>query len=208
MQLEALSDEQLMERYRKGEVRAFELLLERHGKAVFNFILRYHGDVTTAEDLTQEVFLRVVRGASQFERRSSFRTWVFSIARNICVDWLRRQRHRRMASLDQPLGDDPDAGKLLDTVADEAPLEDRRAMDQQFTEELGKALETLNPDQREVFVLRELRGLSFAEIAEVVDCPVNTVKSRMRYALESLRVSLAPFREAASGVTVAAERGS
>lgn len=195
MQLEALTDEQLMERYQGGDVRAFQVLLTRHGRRVQNFIMRFLGDAHAAEDLLQEVFLRIIKGARDYQGRAKFTTWLYTIARNLCVDATRRRRFRRTVSLDQPLGEDPGGETLVDMVADEAPLEDREAMDRQFSNRLETALQGLNPDQREVFVLREFQGLPFADIAEVVGCPVNTVKSRMRYALEGLRLALSELGE-------------
>src|SRR5262245_44318075 len=97
------SDEALMGRYRRGEVRAFELLLGRHRKAVFNFIYRYVRDPAQAEDLMQETFLRVIKGSGSYEEQSKFTTWLYTIARNLCVDASRRAKHRRAQSLDAPL---------------------------------------------------------------------------------------------------------
>lgn len=190
MELETLTDEDLMERYREGDARSFEVLLRRHSRPVYHFALRSVGDPQVAEDLMQEVFLRIVKGAANYRRRAKFTTWLYTIARNLCVDNLRRQKFRRAVSLDQPMGDDPDGAPLLDRVADDAQPEDRRAMDRQFSQNLERALAGLNPDQREVFLLREFEDLPFAEIATIVGCPLNTVKSRMRYALEALRAAL------------------
>src|SRR5215217_8434662 len=89
------SDEGLMLRYQKGEVRAFEVLLTRHRKPVFNFILRYVGEPAQAEDLLQEVFLRVIKSVDAYERQAKFTTWLYTIARNLCVDSSRRMKHRR-----------------------------------------------------------------------------------------------------------------
>lgn len=190
MELEGLSDEQLMTRYKDGDVRAFEVLLGRHSKPVYNFVLRSLGNPQTAEDLMQEVFLRIVKGAATYQHRAKFTTWLYTIARNLCVDTIRRQKHRRTFSLDTPIGENPADGTMVDRVADKVPGEDRQVMDGQFRDSLERALGRLNPDQREVFVLREFQNLPFAEIAEIVNCPVNTVKSRMRYALEGLRAAL------------------
>jgi len=199
VELESLTDEDLMERYREGDARAFEVLLNRHSRSVYRFTLRTVGHAPAAEDLMQEVFLRIVKGAASYRRRAKFTTWLYTIARNLCVDHLRRQKFRRTVSLDQPQGDDPDGPSLLDRVADDAIPEDRRAMDRQFSQNLEAALAGLNPDQREVFLLREFEDLPFAEIATIVGCPLNTVKSRMRYALEALRAALTAAGETPEG---------
>ena len=101
--LTAEADEDLMVRYQRGEVRAFEILLGRHRKPVYNFILRYVGDKETAEDLLQETFMRVIKGAEAYKRQAKFTTWLYTIARNLCVDQTRRRKHRKHASLDAPM---------------------------------------------------------------------------------------------------------
>ena len=93
------ADEDLMVQYQQGEVRAFEILLSRHRKPVFNFILRFIGERETAEDLLQETFMRVIKGADAYKRQAKFTTWLYTIARNLCVDQTRRRKHRRHASL-------------------------------------------------------------------------------------------------------------
>lgn len=193
------SDESLMLRYRDGDVRAFELLVTRHRKPVFNFILRFVRDTAQAEDVTQETFLRLVKGADAYERQAKFTTWLYTIARNLCVDSARRGKHRKAASLDAPIGDD-DGASLLDLVPDGGAGVDRQAQSREFGVRLKQALESLPDEQREIFLLREVADLQFNEIANVVGCPENTVKSRMRYALEKLREALEEYRDLARAV--------
>ena len=193
--LTELSDEQLMQRYQRGEARAFDVLLSRHYQSLFNFLLRYTGNRATAEELLQDVFTRVIRGASDYRERAKFTTWMYTIARNITIDHSRRQKFRRHRSLDAPIGGDESGRTLLDGVADERPggLGSQTLADSQFKTRLNSALQAMNPDQREVFLLREFQQLGFKEIATVVGASENTVKSRMRYALEALRAALAEF---------------
>jgi RNA polymerase sigma-70 factor, ECF subfamily len=194
------SDESLMLRYRDGDVRAFELLVTRHRKALFNFILRFVRDTAQAEDVTQETFLRLVKGADAYERQAKFTTWLYTIARNLCVDASRRGKHRKAASLDAPLGDDDNAGSLLDLLPDGSAGVDRQAQSRELGLRLRQAIEALPDEQREIFLLREVADLQFNEIANVVGCPENTVKSRMRYALEKLREALEEYRDLARAV--------
>jgi RNA polymerase sigma-70 factor (ECF subfamily) len=193
------SDESLMLRYRDGDVRAFELLVTRHRKPVYNFILRFVRDTAQAEDVTQETFLRLVKGADAYERQAKFTTWLYTIARNLCVDAARRGMHRRAASLDAPLDDDGGTS-LLDLVPDGAAGVDRQAQSRELAVRLRAAIEALPDEQREIFLLREVADLQFNEIAAVVGCPENTVKSRMRYALEKLREALEEYRDLARAV--------
>ncbi len=193
---EAPSDEALMEAYLAGDVSAFEQLLARHADRLFRFILRRTGDRQLAEDLFQEVLLRVVRRASSFQGQSKLTTWLYTIARNACIDAGRRAKHRNHARLDQPLrSDDKGGATLLDRVADKGPSPADGVRDRRFKEALQGALDALPEEQRDVFIMRELQGLKFREIAVVMGVPENTVKSRMRYALQGLRAQLARFEE-------------
>ncbi|RMH45059.1 MAG: RNA polymerase sigma factor [Deltaproteobacteria bacterium] len=189
-----------MLRYQQGDVRAFELLLERHRRPVFNFILRFVGSRETAEDLLQEAFLRVIKGAARYERQAKFTTWLYTIARNLCVDHSRRMKHRKAPSLDAPLKAGGDGGTLLDVLADDQIPSDRRAASSELRAKLHAAIARLSDEQREVFLMREMLGLPFKEIAAVVGVPENTVKSRMRYALEKLRLELEDYADMAKAV--------
>ena len=192
------TDEALMERYRAGDVRAFEVLLTRHRRPVYNFLLRSVLDPAQAEDLLQETFLRVIKGSEDYERQAKFTTWLYTIARNLCVDASRRAKHRRAQSLDVPIGDDDAGGRtLLDVTPDSRATVDRAVIGKQLGERIQTAVDALVEEQREVFLMREVLDLSFKEIAEVVGCPENTVKSRMRYALEKLRDALEEYRDLA-----------
>ena len=197
--LEELADEDLMVRYATGDVAAFEVLLERHRTPVFNFVLRSCRRKDVAEELLQEIFLRVVKQAGGYKRKAKFTTWLYTIARNLCIDHARRMTHRREKSLDVPAGgSEADSGgtPLVSLVPDRGPGPDRMAADRQFSGALYEALDELPEEQREVFLMREKQNLKFREIAEIVGVPENTVKSRMRYALEFLRLRLQDHAEA------------
>ena len=196
------TDEGLMLRYQKGDVRAFEVLLSRHRKPVFNFILRYVGEPAQAEDLLQEVFLRVIKSADAYERQAKFTTWLYTIARNLCVDSSRRMKHRRASSLDSPMDRDEgkDGATLLDVVSDGGPAVDRKVIGKELHGKLHAAIEKLPDEQREIFLMREFLDMPFKEIADVVGCPENTVKSRMRYALEKLREDLEEYADLAKAL--------
>lgn len=190
------SDESLMLRYRDGDVRAFEVLVTRHRKAIYNFILRFVRDAAQAEDVLQDTFLRVIKGADAYEKQAKFTTWLYTIARNLCVDASRRGKHRKAASLDAPVGDE-DGAALIDLVAGGDAGADKQAISRELGVRLKKAIESLPDEQREIFLLREVSDLQFNEIAQIVGCPENTVKSRMRYALEKLREALEEYRDLA-----------
>jgi RNA polymerase sigma-70 factor (ECF subfamily) len=194
------SDEALMLRYQRGDVRAFEVLLTRHRKPVFHFLLRFVRDKAQAEDLLQEVFLRVIKGAASYERQAKFTTWMYTIARNLCVDAARRGKHRRAQSLDAPMNDETDGATLLDKIPDGQPGAERKTIGKELHGKLAAAIDKLSEEQREVFLMRELMDMPFKDIADIVGCPENTVKSRMRYALEKLREDLEEYADLAKAL--------
>lgn len=192
-----VSDEALMGRYQGGDRSSFALLVSRHKTPVFNFILRQVRVASVAEDLTQEVFVRVVTGAADFRHSSRFSTWVYAIARNLCIDQLRKDRLRRHPSLEAANGPDSDGPTLGERLADEHPARevDRAAIAGELSQHIAKAVEELPDDQREVFLLRETANIPFKDIADMLKIPENTVKSRMRYALERLQRALAEYED-------------
>ncbi|MBE7450812.1 MAG: RNA polymerase sigma factor [Kofleriaceae bacterium] len=194
------ADEDLMVRYQQGEVRAFEILLGRHRKSVYNFVLRYIGDKETAEDLLQETFMRVIKGADAYKRQAKFTTWLYTIARNLCVDQTRRRKHRKHASLDAPMAAADDSGTLLDVLPSNEMASDRKTVNKELYRRLQGAIGALSEEQREVFLMREFLDMPFKQIADVVGVPENTVKSRMRYALEKLRLDLDEYKDLAKAV--------
>ena len=140
----------------------------------------------------------MVSGLKDFQRSSKFSTWLYTVARNLCIDQARKAVLRRHPSLEQNSrnSSSSDEGPTLgETIADQGLLADRGAINQQLQLRLIEAIESLPDDQREVFLLREQSGLAFKEIAEIVAAPENTVKSRMRYALERLQAALAEYED-------------
>ncbi len=178
------SDEQLMLAFREGEAASFEALVQRHRGPVFNFILRSTGNPARAEDLLQETWLKVIRGSREYEPKARFTTWLYTIARNLCVDSARKEAFREVVPLEAPRRE---GAAVAEWLADGRPAPDRAAHNAHLRPLLEQALMSLPKEQREVFVLREYSGVPFKEIAAVVGMSENTVKSRMRYALEGLR---------------------
>ena len=191
-----ISDEALMIRYQRGERAAFTMLVRRHQTPLFNFALRQLGVPQQAEDVVQEAFVRVVQNAGEFKHEARFTTWVYTITRNLCIDQMRKRALRRHASLDEARpsaeGDGPTLGEQ---TADSRASVEREASGTELKERIAKAVEKLPDDQREVFLMREVSNLPFKEIAEIVGVPENTVKSRMRYALERLQQALCEYEE-------------
>lgn len=186
------TDEELMLEFQKGDVRAYEELMKRHRNGVYNFIYRFLGNKETAEEVFQEVFIKIYKAAQKYTPNGKFTTWLYTITRNQCVDTFRRNKIRESLSLDGN-GRDEET-KLSDTVPSEDIPPDVLSSAHEIEGVLEMALKKLNDDQREVFLLREKQGFKFEEIAEMTGVSVNTVKSRMRYALEGLRRMLKQSR--------------
>ena len=142
-----------MRQFQKGQVRAFEILLERHQAPVYRFVFRFVADREVARDLVQEVFLRVVARRDSFERRSKFTTWLYTIARNLCIDHHRRMQHRRHQSLDSPAREE--GMSLLERLDSGKTPPDESAHQRRLRGHIGRAIEALGHDQKEVFLLRE-----------------------------------------------------
>jgi RNA polymerase sigma-70 factor (ECF subfamily) len=185
-----------MIRYQGGDRGAFAVLVRRHRSPLFNFALRQLGNQATAEEVVQDAFVRVVRNAGDFKHAARFSTWLYTIARNLCVDEARKRVHRKHPSLDQPgRGSEGDGPTLGEQTGDGGIGVERLAASSQLRERVVEAIASLPDDQREVFLMREVSGLPFKEIAEVVGVSENTIKSRMRYALERLQLALSEFEE-------------
>jgi RNA polymerase sigma-70 factor (ECF subfamily) len=185
-----------MIRFQSGDRSAFALLVRRHQTHLYNFALRQLGNPPFAEEVVQDAFVRVVQSASDFKHESRFTTWLYTIARNLCIDQMRKRSLRKHPSLDEPKRADEGEGPTLgEQTADSRANVERAAVAVEIRERVMSAVDALPDDQREVFLLREVSNLPFKEIAVIVGVPENTVKSRMRYALERLQAALSEFEE-------------
>jgi RNA polymerase sigma-70 factor, ECF subfamily len=188
--LSAPTDEDLMLRYRDGDAEAMNELVHRHDRQLFGFLWRSLSSREKAEDAYQEVFIKVVRSAPRYEPSARFAAWLYTIARNVVIDMARRDKLRVTESLDAEVFEDGGATRLDMVPSDEADPEAELG-GMQLAELLEQAISDLPAEQREVFLLREKSGLSFKEIAKLTRAPLNTVKTRMHYALNRLRKTLA-----------------
>lgn len=189
------TDLALVERCRNGDTRAFEPLVDRYKNKIHNYVSRMIHDPDEAEDVTQEVFVRAFSSLHHFRGQSSFQTWLYRIATNLCVDHHRRQEHRPQVvrSLDAPVeGED---GGLEWEVADWSYNPESVALSREMQEQVHRALGLLSDKLRAVILLHDLQGLSYEEIAQTLQCPLGTVKSRLFNAREALREQLRPYVE-------------
>ncbi|MDX1642845.1 MAG: sigma-70 family RNA polymerase sigma factor [Thermoanaerobaculia bacterium] len=173
-------DLDLVERHRHGDPAAFEELFERYQRLVYGIALRMSGNRETAADLSQEIFLRIHRHLARFEGRSSLETWVYRVTINCCRSRLSRRRPKMQALPDE-------AGEVLEELRDHAPSPERRAIARDTGRRLSRAIAELPAVFREAVVLRDVEGLSYREIAAVLEVRVGTVRSRIARGRERLR---------------------
>lgn len=187
-----LSDEKLVEIYKKGgSQEAFEILLERYKLPLYSYIIKMISDRAEAEDLFQEVFIKVIKGLPCYQSRDKFKSWIFKIARNMTIDYLRKNKNKKTCSIDEKI----QVEKSKDfTIKDLLPSKDygpeKILEKKELKENLIKSLEELTTEQKEVFLLRHDLGFSFKEITELLNCPLNTALGRMHQAIKKIRKSL------------------
>ena len=175
------TDESLMILFQSGDRAAFTVLVRRHQGPLFNFALRYLRSSPVAEEVVQDAFVRVVQNAAEFKHEARFSTWLYTIARNLCIDQTRKRSLRRHPSLDEPKkAEEGDGPTLGEQTADGQASVERAVVSLEIRERVASAIDALPEEQREVFLMREVSNLPFKEIAENVGASENTVKSRMR----------------------------
>ncbi len=184
------TDESLMMAFGHGDTAAFERLYARHKGPTFRYFLRHTSDRAIADELHQDLWLKVVRARERYAASARFATWLYTLARHRLVDHWRAQPATPLASLDEDGGGDTaDLAGAHDADADAVdPL--RSAIDEQAGRRLHAALTDVPPPQRDAFLLHVEAGLSLVEIAGLAQVPVETVKSRLRYAYRRLRAAL------------------
>jgi len=182
-----LPDETLMQQIARNDTAAFDVLFLRHRRAVFSYTLRMVGDGPAAEDLTQECFLRVWRARERYQPTAAFRTWLFTIARRLALDELkRRETHPTVLATDT--ADDKDSAGTIESVAGvESANPQEIVMARELARALDRALRALPEEFREAAMLRDVEGMSYDEIAGVLGCPLGTVKSRLNAARKRLQ---------------------
>jgi RNA polymerase sigma-70 factor (ECF subfamily) len=181
----SVSDETLMSHIKDGDMESFELLVKRWEQPLLNHCYRLLNNVELAEDLRQEIFLRVYRAAGTYQPTAKFSTWLYRIATNLCLDTLAKQRHRKTVPIDLA-SDDLDAKSIVHPVDKPDEIVERAEVERQ----VRLALKRLPENLRVIIIMRYYDGLKFREIAEILNCPVSTVKSRMAAGMRRLNQML------------------
>lgn len=195
------SSEDLMLAHARGCEASFEELVRRHQRGILNYVFRMVQNRQVAEEITQEVFLALVRNAQRYQPTAKFTTYLYTIASNmISKEWLRRKRRPRMFSLFSNWSRSDD-GRFhpLEHLSDEREDTFARSASSEITEAVTEALRHLPDHQREAFVLRRFQDLSYQEISEITRVPVGTAKSRVVRAERALRPHLEAYREYVHG---------
>ena len=163
-------------RIQMGEAEAFETLVLAHQRKVYSLCLRMTGNAEDAEDLAQEAFVRAYQSISSFKGESGFGSWLYRLAKNICIDFLRREKRREKSSLTYL----DEAGNAMDLeVPDERFTPESVFEQRQMAEAIERGLDTLTSEHRDILILREIEGKSYDEIAEALNLTAGTVKSRI-----------------------------
>lgn len=189
-----LEDLELIEKVKAGEAEAYGKLVEKYQDRVFNACWRICGHLEDARDITQEAFLKAFEGLPTFRQQSGFFTWIFRIAVNLALSHRRKEKNRKAVSLESltPVGAQAD-----DLIECQRQRRDKGPMDSMADAELQRrlvqALHGLEEDHRAVVVLRDMEEFDYREIAEILDIPPGTVKSRLHRARLALREAISPF---------------
>lgn len=179
-----MDEKHILARARRGELPAFEELVRRYEKRVYAVALRSSGSPEDAADITQEVFLRAWRSIESFRGDSGFSTWLFRITMNLCVDFA---RHKHAQPQMQPLVGEDDAER---PIRDTAPTPEEHLDNSELGRELAAALDEVSEEHRRIVLLRDVSGMSYTEIAEILEISEGTVKSRLSRARIALRTVL------------------
>lgn len=187
-------DEQiLLKKSQEGDIHAFEQLIESYQKRVFNIAYRIIGSYDDANELAQEVFIKVYRSLVKFKGQSTFSTWIYSITKNVCYDELRKRKNKKVVYIDEDVK--YDNSEIQRQIEDDRPQPDEIAEKNEIKRIIHEAISELSEEHRVAIVLRDIQGFSYEEISKILECPEGTVKSRINRARQSLKNILKKNKE-------------
>lgn len=181
--MDILDDKNLIQQYLKGDEKALEILIKKYLKPIYSFVYKNVGDAAQAEDITQEVFVKVWKNMKRFDQKKSFKPWIFQIAKNTSIDFLRKKKSIPFSKFENEKGQNV----LMESLSAESEnlienLDDKNVV--------AFVMKNLNDKEQKIITLRHSDGLSFKEIADVLKESINTVKSRYRRALVNIRIGI------------------
>ncbi len=198
-----MDEKQLIKNAAAGDAAAFETLVERYQKQVYNLALRMVNNESDAEDLAQEAFIRAWRSLGSFQYTSQFSTWLYRLTSNICSDFLRAKKRRKVISLTMLRDDEDSQWDLPDTE----PLPEQQMIAAEERAALARALASLDPDYRQVLTLRIVNECSYQQISQILGIAEGTVKSRLSRAREQLRKKMAASGNISGNSTSNCQKG-
>lgn len=204
-----MTEEELLRKAAKGDEDAFAQLMEAHQGKVYGLILRLTGSVEDALELSQETFFNAWRGLPNFHFDSRFSTWLYRLATNVAIDFLRKEKRRRSVNVTSLSNDEDDGQRLLE-IPDERFTPHQEAEKRELQTMVRQGMEQLSYEHRQVLLLREISGLSYAEIAEKLELEEGTVKSRIaraRMALKGILTKEGNFSPADASKPTAKKKG-
>ncbi len=178
-----LPDEQLIQRYQRGDMESFQTLMRRYRNELFHFLVRFTGDRAAAEDVFQETFLQIHLSANTFDPERRFKPWLFTIAANKARDYLRKVARRSAAPLSAPVGGGDETQTFADLMEADLPLPGEGMQEAELQEKVQHAVAELPDHLREILLLAYFQQFSYAQIAEILNIPLGTVKSRLHTAV-------------------------
>lgn len=178
-----LEDKQLVENFLGGDEQALEALIERYLKPLYGFVFQFTQDRNAADDIVQEVFVKVWKNLAKFDQQKKFSTWLYAIAKNTAYDWLKRKK-----ALPFSVFESADSSNFLEIIEDQTILNSTELWQKMDNaKDAQQFLNSLSPEMKTIFLLHFQQGFSLTEIAEIFGQPKNTIKSQYRRTLFSLR---------------------
>jgi len=182
-----MNDELLIQDFIAGNVAAFNTLVWRYEKPIYNFTYRYLGDADQAKDTMQQCFIRAFKSIRKLKDQTKFAAWLYQIAVNLCKDELKRQKYHTFAIADSLQNDEGNDRADRVILADHSYSPGQQVQKEDLTRLLHRALMSIPEEQRIVIIMKQYHDLKFVEIAEILKTPINTIKSRMYSGLEALQ---------------------
>jgi len=181
--MQTYKDEQLIADYLRGDEKSLELLIKRYLKSIYSFVYQYASNPQDAQDITQEVFIKIWRSSRRFNQKKSFKTWIFSIAKNTTIDFFRKKKAIPFSVFENAEGNNA----VIDMLVDTAPIPDKLFEQASITRMLNSAMNKLSLKYRMVLSLHYNDHFTFREIAEILSESINTVKTHHRRGIAILR---------------------
>ncbi len=183
MQNLSITDNEIIDNYLNGDEESLKVLIDRYLNPIYNFTYRICNNTEIADDITQEVFVKVWKNLKKYNPEQSFKIWIFSIAKNTTIDWLRKRKNLVISDFDS----DDGSNYLENTTSNNDPLPDELAILNENKKILSEKILKLSPIYQTILSLRYTEDFSFREISEILQKPIDTVKSHHRRALIELR---------------------